>query len=406
MLDRKKLSFVSSTGIVTFLLQSNCRARATHISHGISGAWTELEDVKVITKKDPACSDPIDALRLLAIVSIIPIGVILAISGQAIGLNVMSEFLIGFILPGRTSAVMSFKTLPYMSTAQGLTLVSDLKLGHYIKIPPRAMFVAQLSTSIIGAVLNVFVAKGLHESFGKVCEDGVCLWKIQVEPPLGWTATGYNVFINAGAIWGAIGPARFFGPGSTYQWTLIGFAVGLVLAVIPWLLHKKFPNSYWHLVNVPLIVVFPGTGAGGNRSEMITPLLIGIIVNYFVKKYRHAWWKKYAYVMSAALDSGLAITLTLTFVCFQFGIGAKAESEANRPFPYWALNRIDGEQCAPDWYLRCAENANWGNSWGKEGYYQIESIDPFYTSINFQGGNEDAIAAAIEAGVLPNVTRV
>ncbi|KAJ3098027.1 hypothetical protein HDU97_004360 [Phlyctochytrium planicorne] len=344
----------------------------------------------------------------LAVVSVLPIGIIQAISGQAIGLNVMSEFMIGFILPGRMAAVMAFKTLSYMSMYQGLLLVADLKLGHYIKIPPRHMFMVQLATSIVSAILNVFVAKGIYESFGKECSPKnkpECLWKLQTKnAPLGWTATGYNVFLNAGAIWGAIAPARFFGPGSPYQWTLLGFGIGFVLPFLPWTLHKFFPNGYWHLVNIPLIVVFPGNGAGSTRSEMITPLLIGIVVNYFVKKHRHAWWKKYAYVMSAALDSGLAITLTLLFICFQLGIGAKTPSEANRIFPYWALNRYDAEICAPDWYLKCSENANWGSSWGKEGYFQIKEIDPFCTSINFQGGNEDARAAAVEAGVVPEDT--
>ncbi|KAJ3098030.1 hypothetical protein HDU97_004363 [Phlyctochytrium planicorne] len=375
----------------------------------------------------------------LALVSVLPIGIIQAISGQAIGLNVMSEFMIGLILPGRMAAVMAFKTLSYMSMYQGLLLVADLKLGHYIKIPPRHMFLVQLTTSIVSAILNVFVAKA--RVFVEASDQ---------ERPLGWTAVGYNTFLNAGAIWGAIAPARFFGPGSPYQWTLIGFGIGLVLPFFPWIMHKFFPNGYWHLVNIPLIVVFPGLGAGSTRSEMITPLLIGIVVNYFVKKHRHAWWKKYAYVMSAALDSGLAITLTLIFMLFQFGIGAKTVSEANRPFPYWALNRYDGESCAeeyflkcnenanwgeawgktastsrseanrifpywalnrydaeicaPDWYLKCSENANWGSSWGKEGYFQIKEIDPFCTSINFQGGNEDARAAAVEAGVVPEDT--
>ncbi|KAJ3105611.1 hypothetical protein HDU96_008483 [Phlyctochytrium bullatum] len=240
------------------------------------------------------------------------------------------------------------------------------------------MFVVQLSTTILSAVLNVFVAKGIYEPFGKICDnDTGCLWKLKVEPPLGWSATGYN-------------------------WTLIGFAIGLVLPFIPLLLHKQFPNSYWHLVNVPLIVVFPGLGGGSNRSE--TPLLVGIVVNYFIKMHRHAWWKTYAYVMSAALDAGLAITLTIIFLVFQFGLGAKTESEANRPMAYWALNRYDGEQCAPDWFLKCSENANWGKAWGKEGYFQTQSVDPYCTSINFQGGIEDAIVAAIDAGVIPNIT--
>ncbi|KAJ3098028.1 hypothetical protein HDU97_004361 [Phlyctochytrium planicorne] len=340
----------------------------------------------------------------LAVVSILPIGIIQAISGQAIGLNVMSEFMIGLILPGRMAAVMAFKTLSYMSMYQGLLLVADLKLGHYIKIPPRHMFMVQLATSIVSAILNVFVAKGIYESFGKECDPKnkpECLWKLQTkQAPLGWTAVGYNTFLNAGAIWGAIAPARFFGPGSPYQWTLLGFGIGLVLPFFPWIMHKFFPNGYWHLVNIPLIVVFPGLGAGATRSEMITPLVIGIVVNYFVKKHRHAWWKKYAYVMSAALDSGLAITLTLIFIIFQFGIGAHNESEANRPFPYWALNRYDGEGCAEEYFLKCNENANWGAAWGKTGYFQIKEVDPYCTSINFQGGNADAREAAVKAGII------
>ncbi|KAI8852066.1 OPT oligopeptide transporter protein-domain-containing protein [Chytridium lagenaria] len=146
----------------------------------------------------------------LAVVSVLPLGIILAISGQLIGLNVMSEFLIGLILPGRTAAVMSFKTLSFMAMAQGLFLVADLKLGHYMKIPPRIMFGTQLVFTVLAAMINVFVAKGIYESFGKVCtlnDDGLnqCnIWKLQTpDAPLGWTATNYNVFIRAGAIWGA-----------------------------------------------------------------------------------------------------------------------------------------------------------------------------------------------------------
>ncbi|KAJ3216219.1 hypothetical protein HDU67_009793 [Dinochytrium kinnereticum] len=216
----------------------------------------------------------------LAMVSILPLGIILAISGQLIGLNVMSEFLIGLILPGRTAAVMTFKTLSYMAMSQGLFLVADLKLGHYMKIPPRIMFTIQLTFTILSAVLNVFVAKSVYESFGKVCilnDDGVTntcgIWKLQTpDAPLGWTATNYNVFIRAGAIWGAIGPARFFGPGSPYQWTLLGFGIGLVAPLLPWVMSKWFPGGWWHLVNVPLIAVFP-TEVGSARSDMITPLI-------------------------------------------------------------------------------------------------------------------------------------
>ncbi|KAJ3097388.1 hypothetical protein HDU97_004897 [Phlyctochytrium planicorne] len=358
----------------------------------------------------------------LAMVSVLPIGVIQAVSGQAIGLNVMSEFMIGLILPGRMAAVMAFKTLSYMSMYQGLALVSDLKLGHYMKIPPRSMFGVQLVTTVVSSILNVFVAKIIYESFGKTCplptatldptsttfnltttqtSTADCLWKIQTEPPLGWSSTNYNVFLNAGAIWGAIGPARFFGPSSPYFTTLIGFPIGLVLPLIPWALHKLNPTGIWKYINIPLLVAFPGLGAGSTRSEMITPLLVGIIINHVIKKRHHTWWTRYAYVLSAALDSGLSIALTLIFLVFQAGILAKTEEDANRLFPYWWLNRADGEMCASDWWLRCTESRNWGTSWGKQNvYFQVKEIDPFCTGINFRGLNARDRSAAVAAGVL------
>ncbi|KAJ3321723.1 hypothetical protein HDU76_014032, partial [Blyttiomyces sp. JEL0837] len=193
------------------------------------------------------------------------------------------------------------------------------------------------------------------------------------DAPVGWSATHYNVFLNAGAIWGAIGPARFFGPGSPYVATLYGFVIGLIAPIIPWALHKAYPNGYWHLVNIPIIAVFP-VQVGGYRSDLITPLIIGVIVNYFVKKHRHAWWKKYAYVMSAAFDSGTAITVTLVF--FMFTVRADYQIL----MPTWGGNRFDVESCAPDYFLACKEHESAGNAFG--GTYNPDN-DAYCTAIGF-----------------------
>ncbi|KAJ3191701.1 hypothetical protein HK101_007495, partial [Irineochytrium annulatum] len=321
----------------------------------------------------------------LACVSILPIGIIQAISGQQIGLNVMSEFLIGLILPGRIAAVMAFKTLSYMSMYQGLLLVADLKLGHYMKIPPRALFIVQLSSTIMTSVINVGIAAWLYESFGRSNKkhfdssnpNSPFLWRLDSNPPTGWSATNYGVFLSAGAIWGAIAPARFFGPGSPYYKTLIGFAVGLVAPFIPYYLHKAFPNGYWHLVNIPLICIFP-TQAGNTQSGLITPLILAFVVNYVLKKYRHGWWKKYAYVMSASFDSGLAFATLVIFFSFQFN------QYYQNPFPAWIGNPADGEHCAPDYYLTCTMNAQQG---GARNHTYVFADDAYCSSINFQDGN-------------------
>lgn len=321
---------------------------------------------------------------VLALVTMIPIGTIQAISGQQIGLNVMSEFLIGLILPGRMAAVMTFKTFSYMAMSQGLFLVQDLKLGHYVKIPPRAMFTVQLFSTILSVIINIFVSFSIYESFGKSDTEYVIpgdstsgnIWKLQsIDPPVGWNANNYNVFLNAGTIWGGIGPARFFGPESPYHGTLWGFLAGFILPIIPWMMHRFQPDGYWYLVNIPLIAVFP-VQAGGTRSDLVTPLIVGLVVNYFVKKYNHAWWRKYAYVMSAGFDAGSAITVTICFLAFTLN------STYVIQMPYYALHFSDMEGCAPSYFTTCKGNRDYGSLFGKT--YNI-SEDEYCNSIGFGG---------------------
>ena len=74
---------------------------------------------------------------VIAFFYVIPIGMIQAITNQQVGLNVITELIIGYGLPGRPLAMMMFKTWGYITMAQALQFTSDFKLGHYMKIPPR-----------------------------------------------------------------------------------------------------------------------------------------------------------------------------------------------------------------------------------------------------------------------------
>ena len=57
----------------------------------------------------------------------------------------ITELVIGYIYPGKPLANVAFKTYGYISMSQALSFINDFKLGHYMKIPPRDMFVAQAS---------------------------------------------------------------------------------------------------------------------------------------------------------------------------------------------------------------------------------------------------------------------
>ena len=55
---------------------------------------------------------------------------------------------IGYIYPGKPLANVTFKTYGSVSMGQALSFVNDFKLGHYMKIPSRSMFVVQVSELI------------------------------------------------------------------------------------------------------------------------------------------------------------------------------------------------------------------------------------------------------------------
>jgi len=104
----------------------------------------------------------------MALVFFIPCGIIQgrflrsdetneAISNIQIGLNVITEFVAAYALPGKPIANMIFKCYGYMAMYQGLTFTQDLKLGHYMHVPPMMMFSVQVLATIWGGLVNVGV---------------------------------------------------------------------------------------------------------------------------------------------------------------------------------------------------------------------------------------------------------
>lgn len=96
---------------------------------------------------------------------IIPCGIIQGITNvNANQLNVLSEFVGGYMFKGRPLASkfttlamcsfaygtldMIFKTMSTDVVGQGLYFAQDMKLGHYLKVPPRTLFFAQGSATV------------------------------------------------------------------------------------------------------------------------------------------------------------------------------------------------------------------------------------------------------------------
>lgn len=246
---------------------------------------------------------------LLPMLYTIPIGIIQAITNIQPGLNVITEFICGYMLPGRPIANTMFKVYGYISMAQALSFVSDLKIGHYMKIPPRSMFWAQTVSCVIAAVVNCAVVLWQLKTIEGVCTDN---------QPQQFNCRAQSVFYSAALIWGAIGPARIFSQGHLYYGSLFGFLIGAVLPLPGWYLARKYPNKWYKYINWPII--FGGVGqvppATGYNFTMWG--LVGFIFQYVIRRRYVAWWSKYNYVLSAALDSGTSLSIFIGFIVFNY----------------------------------------------------------------------------------------
>jgi hypothetical protein len=106
---------------------------------------------------------------VLALVYTVPIGVIQAITNQQVGLNVISELIIGYALPGRPIAMMLFKALCYVTMMQALQFSSDFKLAHYMKIAHRPMFFCQVVAAVVAGTVQLGVQAWMFSTIEDIC---------------------------------------------------------------------------------------------------------------------------------------------------------------------------------------------------------------------------------------------
>ncbi|XP_024969655.1 oligopeptide transporter 4-like [Cynara cardunculus var. scolymus] len=264
----------------------------------------------------------------LASIFTLPISIITATTNQTPGLNTITEYLMGVIYPGRPIANVTFKTYGYISMAQAVSFLNDFKLGHYMKIPPRSMFLVQFIGTIIAGTINISVAWWLLSTVENICQDQL------LAPDSPWTCPSDRVFYDASVIWGLIGPKRIFGslgPYSALNWFFLGGFLGPLLV---YLLHKLFPNQKWiKLINLPVILGSSGYMPPATSVNFNSWAFVGMVFNFFVLRYRKRWWQRYNYVLSAALDAGLAFMGILVYFSL---------SMSDIGISWWGT---DGEHC-------------------------------------------------------------
>ncbi|CAF1331766.1 unnamed protein product, partial [Didymodactylos carnosus] len=109
---------------------------------------------------------------LFASICLLPIGIVLAVTSINIDVYVIAETLGGSLLHGKTIELSTFVMFAVVVQTQALGLLMNFKLGHYMKLSPRVMFIIQLVITIFSSIIRYITTNNyLLTSIPNLCNS-------------------------------------------------------------------------------------------------------------------------------------------------------------------------------------------------------------------------------------------
>ena len=218
----------------------------------------------------------------LALVFCIPCGVVMSITNVEVTLNVIAELFGGLWFPGNATAMNYFKSYGYVTTSHTLHFAQDLKLAHYIHIPPWVTFNCQMIATFVSTFVCTAILNYQMTQIPDVCTAN------QKDR---FTCPGVNTFFTASVLWGTLGPRKMYGSGAIYNSLLWCFLIGALMPIPFYYLRKKSKLlQYFH---APVFFYGGLIWAPYNLSHAWAGVPLAFMFNYYIKRNFLAWWSKY-----------------------------------------------------------------------------------------------------------------
>ncbi|KAJ7133961.1 OPT oligopeptide transporter protein-domain-containing protein [Mycena crocata] len=255
----------------------------------------------------------------LAMIFVIPIGIIASITNVEITLNVLAEMFGGLWFPGNAVAMNYFKAGRFH--AQTISFAQDLKLAHYMHIPPRLTFWAQIYATVISSFVCTGILNFQMTKIADVCTP---------DQKDHFTCPNINTFFTASVLWGTLGPKRMFGAGGIYNSLLYCFLIGAVLPFPIYFLRKKF--KVLEYLHIPVLLQGGLSWAPYSMANLWPAVPVGYFFNVFIKRRYIAWWSKYNYITTTAFSASIAICAIVIFFAVEWPGVEIIWSGNTRPF--------------------------------------------------------------------------
>ncbi|PSS03204.1 OPT oligopeptide transporter [Coniella lustricola] len=251
--------------------------------------------------------------------------------GNGIATNNLSKMLAGLMIPGRPVGNMYFAAWSHNVIANAVNLANDLKMGEYLKIPPRVMFLTQIYGTVLGGFINYAVMTSIVSGNRALLANG--------NGNASWSGATLQAYNTNAASWAL--SEYLYKAGTTYAMVPAGLGVGAAIVVLHRLVVYFIPRIRTfdlREINTPQFIQYAGY-IPYNQSQtcvLLTWVLSGFFCQYYLREYRPRIFKDYMYLVTGAWDgASLSVMFILSFAVF----GAGGPSI---PFPTWWGNNANG----------------------------------------------------------------
>ncbi|PHH71693.1 hypothetical protein CDD83_5123 [Cordyceps sp. RAO-2017] len=233
----------------------------------------------------------------LALIVIIPNGIIASSTGIEIPQDILAGILGSIIARGNPLSILYFRSYGFITLAHATAFAKDLKLAHYVKIPPRVTFVGQMVSTFISTLICACVMM-YQVGIPDVCTPNA---------PNRYFCPGVKVGATDIILSGTVGSLRIFGV--QYPWLLMGFLYGAVVVVGLWGLKRWWPGSR-ALRQVHSMVFLVGSIQliPYNFAYSLPTVPVAWFSWIYIRGRYPGFWSKYNFVLSSALSAGIAIS--------------------------------------------------------------------------------------------------
>ncbi|KZS98527.1 OPT oligopeptide transporter [Sistotremastrum niveocremeum HHB9708] len=264
---------------------------------------------------------------MLATLSILFFGALYAITGLSFIIQPFVQMIGGFIHPGKPMANMYFVLFSYNSVIQATLLLRDLKIAQYAKLPPRAAFTAQIAGTLLGAVLNFVLMNSIIDNQRDIL--------LSVEGTNIWSGQQPQQYNSQAIAWGGLSH-ELFAVGKRYQWVAWAYVIGLAVPVPFWIVHRYWPKLRADYLYTPVIAYYIGWLCVGINSSITSYFIIAWISQFYLRTKYPKWFRKYNYILGAALDGGTQVMI------FILSFAVQGAGGTSHPFPAWWGNNENG----------------------------------------------------------------